>query len=149
MNTAFRPHGKFTIGVEPPLMITDITGPWNKELVEYWAERCYAQARELSDAGPYVGIAVFHESMLCPPDAMEMLRKIVYFSATRLRCIAHVIVAAPGVDGRDFLESTFARIYDGVVEHRIFYTLEEARAWSLALLASRGPGALSLAQSTQ
>jgi hypothetical protein len=147
MNTAFRPHGKFTIQVDGPLMVTDITGPWNKELVEYWADRCYPQARALSDAGPYVGIAVFHESMLCPPDAMDMLRKIVYYSATKLRCIAHVIVAAPSVDGRDFLESTFARIYDGVVEHRIFYTVEEARAWSLAFLDSRGPDAMSLAQS--
>lgn len=137
MHPGFRPHGEFTIQVDGPLLLTDITGPWNRELVEYWGKLCYAPARALSDAGPYVGIAIIHESMLCTPDALELLRQIVLYSATRLRCIAHVIVAAPSVEGRDFLESTFARIYDGVVEHRIFYTVEEARAWSLALLAAR------------
>lgn len=138
MNTAFRPHGKFSIAVDGQLMITEVTGPWNKELVEYWAHQCYPQAKALSAAGPYAGIAVISESMLCPPDAMETLREIVLFSATRLRCIAHVIVADPSVDGRGFLDSTFARIYDGVVDHRVFDTLEEARAWSLARLAQEG-----------
>jgi hypothetical protein len=137
MNSAFRPHGTFSTHVEGRLMVSEITGPWNKELVEYWGRHCYPQARLLSDAGPYVGIAVIRESMLCPPDAMEALRKIVRYSATRLHCIAHVIVADASVDGRDFLEPVFARIYAGVVEHAIFYGLDEARAWSLALLGAR------------
>lgn len=117
-------------------MISEITGPWNKELVEYWALHCYPQAKLLSDAGPYVGIAVIRESMLCPPDAMEALRKVVFLSTTKLHCIAHVIVADASVDGRDFLEPVFARIYAGVVEHAIFYDIDAARAWSLALLAA-------------
>jgi hypothetical protein len=138
MNNAFRPHGKFSTRVEGRLMISDVTGPWNKELVQYWGQRCYPEAKALSEHGPYVGIAIIHESMLCPPDALEALGQIVRFSATRLHCIAHVIVADAAVDGRDFLEPAFARIYEGVVAHEIFYTLDEARAWSLALLKEHG-----------
>ena len=134
MTSAFRPHGTFATHVEGRLMVSEITGPWNKELVEYWGEQCYPAAQLLSASGPYVGIAVIRASMLCPHDAMESLRRIVRHSATRLHCIAHVIVADASVDGRDFLEPVFARIYEGVVAHAIFYTLEEARAWSLALL---------------
>jgi hypothetical protein len=135
MNAAFRPHGKFATHVDGRLMVSEITGPWNKELVEYWGLRCYPEAKRLSEEGPYVGIAVIRESMLCPADALESLRRIVRYSATHLNCIAHVIVADAGVDGRDFLEPVFARIYEGVVAHAIFYTFEEACAWSLALLA--------------
>jgi hypothetical protein len=139
MSSSFRPHGRFATHVEGQLMISEITGPWNKELVEFWGQRSLAEAQRLSAIGPYVGIAVIRESMLCPPDAMESLRRIVRFSATRLHCIAHVIVADASVDGRDFLEPVFARIYEGVVGHAIFYTLDEARAWSLALLAAQKP----------
>lgn len=138
MNSAFRPHGKFSTHVEGRLMVSDITGPWNKELVEYWGLYCYPAAKALSDSGPFVGIAIIRNSMLCPPDALAALGRVVRHSATKLHCIAHVIVADAGVDGRDFLEPVFARIYEGVVEHAIFYKIEEARAWSLALLRDRG-----------
>lgn len=119
-------------------MISHITGPWNKELVETWAKDAYPEARALSDTGPYVGIAVISASMLCPPDAMEALKRAVKYSSTRLRCTAHIIVADASVDGRDFLEPVFARVYAGLVEHRIFYDLDAARAWSLAHLREQG-----------
>lgn len=138
MNSPFRPHGSFSLRVEGRLVISHITGPWNKELVTAWAKACQPEGKILSDSGPYVGIAVIGASMLCPPDAMETLRRAVRYSATRQRCIAHVIVAGASVDGRGFLEPVFARIYEGVVEHRIFHELDEARAWSLAHLAANG-----------
>lgn len=50
--------------------------------------------------------------MLCPPDALEALRLVVLNSA-RMHCIAHVIVADAGVDGRNFLEPVFARMVAG------------------------------------
>jgi hypothetical protein len=137
MNSAFRPHGHFANHVEGRLIVSEITGPWNRELVQYWARQCLPPATLLAKDGPYVGIAVIRNSMLCPADALEELARVVRYSATRLNCIAHVIVADASVDGRDFLEPVFARIYDGVVAHAIFYTIEEARAWSLALLRER------------
>lgn len=138
MNSAYRPHGRFATHVEGRLMVSEVTGPWNKELVEYWGQQCYPAAKALGESGPYIGIAVIHNSMLCPADALEALARVVRYSATRLHCIAHVIVADASVDGRDFLEPVFARIYEGVVAHAIFYTVEEARAWSLALLRQHG-----------
>ncbi len=134
MNSAFRPHGRFSTRVEGQLLVSEITGPWNKELVEYWGQYCYPSALRLSEAGPYIGIAHIRESMLCPADAIETLRHIAYLSATRLRCLANVIVADAGVDGRDFLEPVFARAFEGVIDHAIFYDMDAARAWSLARL---------------
>ena len=133
----FRPHGHFSTHVEGRLLVSEVTGPWNRELVENWGLDCYPQARALSAEGPYVGIAIIRESMLCPPDAMLSLRKVAHLSATRLQCLAHLIVADASVEGRDFLESTFVKLYDGVIAHRLFPTLDEARAWARVLLAAQ------------
>lgn len=131
----FRPHGVFLSRVEGRLMITDVTGPWNRELVEQWVLEAGPVARKL---GPHVGIAVIHGSMLCTPDALPVLRRAARHAGASFACVAHVIVAAAAVEGRDFVEPNFIRAYDGVLPLAIFYTLDEARAWALARLAEQG-----------
>ena len=56
----FRIHGDFSWYVEGRLLITDVTGPWNKELVESWAATLHPSALALSRTGPHVGIAHIH-----------------------------------------------------------------------------------------
>ena len=133
--SSFRPHGKFLSRVEGRLIITEITGPWNKELVEQWALESNPIAKSL---GAHVGISVIHGSMLCTPDALLVLGRAAEHAARSLDCVAHVIVADKTVEGRDFVESSFIRTYEGVLPLAIFYTLDEARAWSLARLAEQG-----------
>ncbi len=116
-------------------MIADVTGPWNKELVEQWALASNPVARKL---GPHVGIAVIHGSMLCTPDALLVLRRAAQHAAGALACMAHVIVAGKEVEGRDFVESSFIRAYEGVLPLAIFYDLDAARVWSLEMLAQNG-----------
>ncbi len=131
----FRAHGTFLSRVEGRLIISDVTGPWNKELVEQWALEAGPVARQL---GPHIGIAVIHGSMLCTPEALLVLRQAARHARASLACVAHAIVAAPSVEGRDFVEPNFIRAYDGVLPLAIFYTLDEARAWALARLAEQG-----------
>lgn len=133
--SSFRPHGKFLSRVEGRLIVTEITGPWNKELVEHWAMESHPLAKSL---GAHVGIAVIHGSMLCTPDALMVLRRAAEHAAVALDCVAHVIVADKTVEGRDFIEPSFIRTYEGVLPLAIFYTLDDARAWSLARLAEQG-----------
>jgi hypothetical protein len=131
----FRAHGQFTTRVDGRLIISDVTGPWNKELVEQWAAASHPLAQAL---GPHVGIAVVRESMLCTPDALLVLRRAAQYAATSLACMAHVLVADKSVDGRDLIDASFIRAYDGALRFAIFYSLEEAQAWALALLAEQG-----------
>lgn len=135
----FRAHGHFTTRVEGQLIISEVTGPWNKELVEEWAYGSQPVAQALAAHGPHVGIAVISGSMLCTPDALKVLRQAARHAATTLNCRAHVIVADASVEGRDFVESNFERAYEGVMPLAIFYTLDEARAWALARLAEGPP----------
>lgn len=134
----FRSHGHFATRVEGRLIISDVTGPWNKELVEEWAYGSQPVAQAMSEHGPHIGIAVIKGSMLCTPDALKVLRQAAAHAAATLGCIAHVIVASKDVEGRDFVEPNFIRAYEGVLPLAIFYTLDEARAWSLAQLAAIG-----------
>jgi hypothetical protein len=85
-----------------------------------------------------VGIAVVRESMLCTPDALAVLRRAAAYAATSLACVAHVLVADKSVDGRGLVDASFIRAYQGALRFAIFYSLEEAQAWSLALLEEQG-----------
>lgn len=130
MNPTFRPHGEFTIRVDGQIIISDVTGPWNKELVETWGRQVYPTAKQLAAVGPNAGIAIVHESMLCPPDALASLKLLVQYSATKLNCVSHCIVASRDTAGRDLLESTFARIYEGIVAYQLFDNFDDALAWT-------------------
>lgn len=134
----FRTHGDFQWYVEGRLVITDVTGPWNKELVEAWAIALQPAVAELARTGPNVGIARIHRSMLCPPDAMAALRRTISYAVKHLGCLANVIVAGPEVEGRGFVEPVFVQVYKDVSPYMIFEELDEAKAWSNALLRSKG-----------
>jgi hypothetical protein len=138
MSQKFRTHGEFSCYCEGQVLVTEVTGPWNRELVEEWGQFIYPDALVLSARGPYVGIAHIHRSMLCPPDALAALSKLVHYASKHLRCICNVVVVAPDVEGRNFVEPSFVKVYGDTVPYKFFYELEEAKAWSQALLAEHG-----------
>ncbi|MFZ6800700.1 hypothetical protein [Undibacterium sp. Di24W] len=133
MNFVFRPHGRFKVWTEGQLLLTEVTGPWNRELIDYWAQ----QARDLvvvfSTERPYVAITTVYESILCPADAIERIEQAVQHSRTNLPCLANVIVVAKDVDGRDIVKRTYQRIG---LEH-IFEDFDSAKAWAEHIL--KGP----------
>ncbi len=130
----FVPHGRFVAYVDDRLVISEVTGPWNRELIDAWAQALHPLAKAACADGPHVGIAVIHGSLLCPPDALEGLRKVVAYSVRHLDNIGHAIVADSGVEGRGLLAQTFAKIYDGLVPYRLFDDLPAAKQWGQDLL---------------
>ena len=137
LSKLFIPHGGFEAYVEDRLIISDVTGPWNKELVDAWAKTLYPLAVQARANGPHVGIAIIHRSIVCPPDALEALRKVVLYSVQRLDNVGHGIVADASVEGRDFLATTYARVYEGVVPFQLFEDLPSAKEWAEDLLQQR------------
>ena len=111
-----------------------MTGPWNRELVKDWMKEIAPLAMEVSAKGPYVGIAVIEESMLCPPDALELLGQAVKYASEHLRCLANLVVAAPSVEGRHFVEPNYVKIYEGLTIYGFFDTLDDARAQAAEIL---------------
>lgn len=135
MKPVFRPHGRFRSTQEGQVLITYVTGPWNRELIKEWIREMGPVAMEVAARGPYVGIAVIDGSMLCPPDALELLGQTVKYSSEHLRCLANLVVAAPEVEGRNFVEPNYVRIYEGVTRYGFFNTLDEARQRAAEILS--------------
>jgi hypothetical protein len=133
-SNGFAPHGQFDAYVEGHLLISEVIGPWNRELVDAWAQALHPVAKAICTRGPHVGIAIIRQSILCPPDALEALRKVVLYSVQRLDNVGHVIVADESVEGRKLLAQTFARVYEGVVPYQQFEDLPSAKAWGNGLI---------------
>jgi|GEM_PF-1974135 len=138
MSERFRPHGQYRVRREGQLVLTDVTGPWNRELVELWALAAHPYAEAAGRDGPYVGIAIIRESMLCPPDALVALADAIRYTAIHQNCIAQLIVAGREVEGRDLVEPAYAPLYAGVMASGFFYDLADALTEARALLARRG-----------
>lgn len=132
---SFRPHGRFAIRVEGQIVLSDVTGPWNRELVQAWAAELDPLVSHL---GPHVGIATIHHSMASTPEAMALLGKIVRFSASQRQCLAHILVVGPDVEGRLLLAPNFLALYEGVVEYGLHASLDQAVAQAQEILARHG-----------
>ncbi len=134
MNAIFRPHGKFRVWIEGQLLITELTGPWNRELIEYWAAQALPLASQFSAVHPYIAITIVHESILCPADAIDRIARAIQFSRSQLHCIENVIVAADNVDGKDLLKSTYHRIG---LQH-FFNDFDSAKHWAEQAIIQHG-----------
>ncbi len=124
--TLFRPHGNFSVYVHEQILLTEVTGPWNRELVDYWAEQAFVLAQQFSRERPYVAVTEVYESMLCPPDALERIGRAVAYTNQHLPSVGQCIVAAPSVEGRDLLKS----LYEKIQFAQIFETREQALEWA-------------------
>lgn len=133
MTLSFPSGGNFDTRVEGQVMITEVTGPWNKDMVFHWAQYVTPYAKMLATSGAYVGIAVFHGSMLCTPDALQALRECA-IASVKLGCLAHLVVAANGLEGRSQVEPMFADVYQGVCSYQFFPDLAAALAGATKLL---------------
>ena len=133
----FPPHGKFRIYREGRILVTEVQGPWNVELVRQWGAAVRPYSLQLMHGGPWAGLAIISGSMLSTPEGMEELARITANGAKTFACIANVVVAAPGVAGRGVVESAFQRIYEGVCAYAFFNEVDEARQWLRELLAEQ------------
>lgn len=138
MAPRFRAHGEFSTRVEGRLVISEVTGPWNIELVRACMAELHAKALPLAATGPHVGVGIVHGSILCPPDAFALLASAIGYAARRLNCIGNCIVAGPEVEGRALMQAQYAHIYAGLTPYCRFDELGSARLWALELLAAHG-----------
>lgn len=109
MTSHFRPHGEFTCHVDGRLIVSDVAGPWNLELVQAWAAELHQHASRMTP-GPHEGTRHFDSR-------------------------ATLVVADATVEGRDFMAPSFAKMYRDITPHRFFSDYPSARAWALDLLA--------------
>lgn len=130
MAPLFPSHGKYSLYRDGQVLVTEVVGPWNLELVQEWARSAIPFSIEIQEDGPWAGIAIMSESMLATPDAMAALRKVVAASVEQFNCIAHIVVAAPGVAGKGVVEPAFEKVYEGLCLSGFFDDYVSAKQWA-------------------
>ena len=131
MAPLFPSHGKYSLHRDGQVLVTEVVGPWNLELVQEWARSAIPFSIEMQEEGPWAGIAIMSESMLATPDAMAALRKVVAASVEQFNCIAHIVVAAPGVAGKGVVEGAFQKVYEGLCLSGFFDDYSSAKDWAI------------------
>lgn len=140
MKTVFRPHGRFEIWTEGQLLLTEVTGPWNRELVDHWAQQARKLAITFTPERPYIAITTVLVSMLCPANALERIQQAIDYSKRELACLANVIVADVSVEGRELVKDSYRRI--GLTD--FFTDLESAKMWAIQTLQNHRSGLIQV-----
>ncbi len=134
----FRPHGEFKLRLEGRVLVSELAGPWNLELVDTWMKAAHPFVKQLAATGPHVHMTIVTGSLLCPPDALDRLAAVIVYTTAKMQCVGNPVVAADNVEGRALFEPMYARIYDGSPPRGLFLDYDSAMAWSLERLAEKG-----------
>jgi hypothetical protein len=134
----FIPHGEYKLRLEGRVLVSELVGPWNLELVNKWMKAAHPMVKALSATGPHVHMTIVTGSLLCPPEALDRLAEVIVYTTAKMQCIGNPVVAAADVEGRALFEPMYARIYDGSPPRGLFFDYESAMAWSLEILAAKG-----------
>jgi hypothetical protein len=125
----FRPHGKADLRIEGQLIIVDLEGPWNAELVELIHERVADLKATLTANGKWGLLINVSYSLLCPLETFDTIRRSVLEDAEHNGHAAVAFVAARSVEGRGLLEAWYCKFYEGICPAAFFETLDEAKRW--------------------
>jgi hypothetical protein len=131
----FRPHGKADFRIEGQLILIDLEGPWNAELVEQIHERLAGLKATLTANGKWGLVFIISNSLLCPLETLDTIRRSVLDDAAHNGHAAVGVVAARSVEGRGLLEAWYCKLYEGICPVAFFETLDEAKCWIAPYLA--------------
>ncbi|KAA3653915.1 MAG: hypothetical protein DWQ11_06560 [Proteobacteria bacterium] len=135
----FAAHGDFALRQEGRLLMSDLTGPWNLELVDRYRVEVAPHVARLAAGGPWAQIAVCHRSVLAPQDALQALADSARLLAGQYHRVAIAYVLPPEVEGHGIMESVFDRLYKGFQAVACFDALAPACAWALAQVDAARP----------
>ena len=128
----FSAHGEFSLRQDDRLLMSELTGPWNIELVDRYRIEVAPFVERLATDGPWGQIVICHHSVLAPQDALKALSDSARVLAGRYDRVAVAYVLPPEVEGYGIMESVLTRLYTGFQSVACFETLAPAREWTLA-----------------
>jgi hypothetical protein len=117
----FSPHGTFRIRLEGQILVQEVSGPWNLEMVKVWAASLLPYAHQLESQGPWAA--------LTSPDALQRMRQVVASSTQNFREVACAAAAGPEVEGYSLAPRIWAPVYDGLTPFQFFADPQVAKDW--------------------
>lgn len=132
MHPQYSIHGTSDVTIDGPLLISDVTGPFNLQLVIDWSQKLFPIAQQFKLGGAAAAITVFHRSCLTPPDALQFLRKSLQYAATRQNFKAFALVIDRSVEGAAIADVLYREPYGAFAHYALFTELEPAKQWARA-----------------
>lgn len=136
--TRFPAHGSFTLRIDGQLLLVDLLGPWNAELVARYQQELDAAARQLAAGGRWAVVVQVYSSALFTPEAMRSMQRKAEAQAAALQRAATAFVIAPEVEGSGVIEPALRKVYAPSQAFAVFADVPPALAWAHAQLAGSG-----------
>lgn len=125
----FQPHGRASCRREGNLLVLELEGPWNAELMQQTRQDVRSLKASLPEKAKWGLLVVFSHSLLCSFDSIDVIRNNVQEDARHQGHAAVGFVAARSVEGRGLVDDIFRRIYDGICPMAFFESIDDGKAW--------------------
>jgi len=132
----FEPHGDTQFLIEEQMLLVELRGPWNAELIDAYARQSRPLMAGLSAAGRWGVIAITQTSTMFTDDGAQRLRDLLQKPSSAINRAATAFVIAPEVEGYRLCDPLLHEIYDPIAPFEIFESLPPAKAWVRALIAA-------------
>lgn len=134
----FAPHGEFRIWVQGDILFYDATGPFNLEALHALAAARAKISRQWKPGRRVAAIVHWHGSALMSPEAFAAYGEgLAKFHERANMPVALAWVASADVEGMSLMIAKFEHLFtQRKTNFRLFESLEPARAWVDACLAS-------------
>ncbi|MBX9901736.1 MAG: hypothetical protein K2Y28_13215 [Burkholderiaceae bacterium] len=129
MTIQFQAHGKFYLRIDQDLLITEVQGPWNAELVKLWAQETRPLVEKLAEQGNWASLAIVKGSLLSTPEAMTILSEVMHFAVINRNMIASAKVITSEVEGFGLVEPSFRQMYTNLCPFDFFDDADSAAVW--------------------
>ena len=130
----FIAHGSLELREEGQILIAEIGGPWNNELIDQYRERMTEHVPALAMRGAWGLVIEIYGTASCPPNAIESIRAGVREHAEKWNRISTAYVIAPNVAGYRILDSVWQGIYERIMPFSIFDKRDDALRWTRSIL---------------
>jgi hypothetical protein len=135
-STAFPAHGSFALAISEQLLLVDLHGPWNIELVFSYQQELDKAVEVLHAGGPWAAVVHVFTSALFTPEAMQSMQNKAEEQSVVQQRVATAFVIAPDVEGCRLLDKTLHQMYAGSQAFSIFDEPAPAMAWATRQIAS-------------
>ena len=125
----FSVHGSLKIEMSGQVIIAQVGGPWNLELIRLFRNMITPYINQISEQGEWGLIVHVTDSAMCPPDALSLIKKgaDIDISNTKRVCTSYVI--SPDTEGYNLMLPIWYDIYTGKIPFEIFDTIDQAINW--------------------
>jgi hypothetical protein len=134
MSVTFHKHGDFEMRIDGRLLLADLYGPWNDELLDAFWTGLKPFIFEMERSVRWGSIYVLHGSAMMSHEGLALYKTRTAAYRLGSRRVAAAIVIGREVEGYGLMEQDYRNCYDGICSFETFERLPDARDWALNLI---------------